>query len=120
MQASYRRWQIRCVPQCDRACEQVARSWADAALEDIATSGTLSTATTTVPKTNCVITSFPPRMAARPNLIFQTGPLRNSKRAAQNMGRYSARLQAAAATGFLPEEIVRLGNAPNEQAEAAS
>jgi hypothetical protein len=31
-QASYRLWQIGCVPQCDRACEQVSRSWADASL----------------------------------------------------------------------------------------
>jgi hypothetical protein len=36
MQASYRLWQTRCVPQCKRACEQVARCWADASLEDIA------------------------------------------------------------------------------------
>jgi hypothetical protein len=32
MQVSYRLWQTRCVPQCDRTCEQVARSWADASL----------------------------------------------------------------------------------------
>jgi hypothetical protein len=32
IQASYRFWQIRCVPQFDRACEQVTRSWADATL----------------------------------------------------------------------------------------
>jgi hypothetical protein len=32
IQASYRFWQIRCVPQFDRACEQVIRGWADASL----------------------------------------------------------------------------------------
>jgi len=32
IQASYRFWQICNVPQFDRACEQVIRSWADASL----------------------------------------------------------------------------------------
>jgi hypothetical protein len=52
MQASYRLWQTRCVPQCERACEQVARCWANASLEDIATNGTLSMAARTAPKPN--------------------------------------------------------------------
>jgi hypothetical protein len=53
MQASYRLWQTRCVPQCERACEQVARCWANASLEDIATNGTLSMAARTAPKPIC-------------------------------------------------------------------
>src|SRR5262245_53845884 len=32
IQASYRLWQTRCVPQDDLACEQVARCWAGASL----------------------------------------------------------------------------------------
>src|SRR5262245_34896310 len=58
MQASYRVWHTRCVPQCERACEQVARCWADASLEDIATNGKLSMAARTPPKTKYVMTSF--------------------------------------------------------------
>src|SRR6266436_3496869 len=50
MQASYRLWQTRCVPQCKRACEQVSRCWADASLEDIAINGTPIVATRTALK----------------------------------------------------------------------
>jgi len=32
MQVSYCHSQTRCVPQCDHACEQVSRSWADVSL----------------------------------------------------------------------------------------
>jgi len=62
-QASYRLWQTGCVPQCDRACEQVSRSWADASLSEIAISGAMSMATRIVPKTKCAMTSFPQRMS---------------------------------------------------------
>src|SRR6516165_2902246 len=57
IQASYRLWQTGCFPQSDRACEQVARCWADASLEDIATNGRLSMAARTTPKTKYVMTS---------------------------------------------------------------
>ena len=78
MQASYRLWQTRCVPQCARACEQVARSWADASLQDIAMGGTLSAATRTVPNSKRAITS-PHKWRRGPNLIFENRPPRNSK-----------------------------------------
>jgi hypothetical protein len=58
MQASYLVWHTRCVPQCERACEQVARCWADALSEDIARNGTLSMAARTPPKIKYVMTSF--------------------------------------------------------------
>jgi hypothetical protein len=64
MQASYRLWHTRCVPQCARACEQVARSWADAWFWDMATNGTPSAATRAVPNSKRAITS-PHKMAAR-------------------------------------------------------
>src|SRR6516165_2136588 len=78
MQASYRRWHTRCVPQCARACEQVARSWADAALRDIATNGRLSAVTTTIANSKRAITS-PHKWRRGPNLIFENRPPRNSK-----------------------------------------
>jgi hypothetical protein len=51
IQASYRLWQTGCFPQDDRACEQVARCWADASLYEIAANGTLSMVASTVRKT---------------------------------------------------------------------
>jgi len=63
MQASYRLWQTRCVPQCKRACEQVARCWADASLEDIAINGTPTVATRTALKIKRVMTSCEPTAA---------------------------------------------------------
>ncbi len=63
MQASYRLWQTRCVPQCKRACEQVARCWADASLEDIAINGTLTVAARTALKIKRVMTSCEPTAA---------------------------------------------------------
>jgi hypothetical protein len=57
MQASYRLWQTRCVPQCKRASEQVSRCWADASLEDIAAiNGTQTVATRTALKIKRVMT----------------------------------------------------------------
>jgi hypothetical protein len=50
IQASYRLWQTGCFPQDDRACEQVARSWAGASLQAIATNGRLSMMARTVRK----------------------------------------------------------------------
>ena len=73
MQASYRLWHTRCVPQCARACEQVARSWADASLQDIAMGGTLSAATRTVPNSKRAITS-PTNGGAAQILYSKTGP----------------------------------------------
>jgi hypothetical protein len=58
MQASYRLWQTRCVPQCKRAWEQVERCWADAPLEDIAINGTPTVATRTALKIKRIMTSF--------------------------------------------------------------
>jgi hypothetical protein len=78
MQASYRLWHTRCVPQCARACEQVARSWAAASFRNIATNGTPSTATRTVPNSKRAITS-PHKWRRGPNLIFEKRPPRNSK-----------------------------------------
>jgi hypothetical protein len=78
MQASYRLWHTRCVPQCARACEQVARSWADAWFWDIATNGTPSAATRAVPNSKRAITS-PHKWRRGSNLIFENGPPRNSK-----------------------------------------
>jgi len=43
------------VPQSDRACEQVARCWADAWLYEIAANGTLSMVTRMVRKIKCAI-----------------------------------------------------------------
>jgi len=63
MQASYRLWQIRCVPQCKRACEQVARCWAHASLEDIAINDTPTVATRTALKIKRVMTSCEPTAA---------------------------------------------------------
>ena len=63
MQAPYRRWQTRCVPQSERACEQVARCMADASLEDIAANDTLSAAARTAPKRKCVTAFLLPAMA---------------------------------------------------------
>src|SRR6516164_2345931 len=63
-QASYRLWQTGCLPQCDRACEQVSRSWADASPQEIATNGVQSMATRTVPKTKCAMTTSPTHVAA--------------------------------------------------------
>jgi hypothetical protein len=57
MQASYRLWQTRCVPQCKRACEQVARCWADASLEDILINSTPTVTTRTALKIKRVMTS---------------------------------------------------------------
>jgi hypothetical protein len=73
MQASYRLWQTRCVPQCKRACEQVARCWADASLEDIAINGTPTAATRTALKIKRVMTLYE-RSLLRPAL-FLTGHL---------------------------------------------
>jgi len=78
MQASYRLWHTRCVPQCARACEQVARSWAGASFRDIATNSTPSAATRTVPNSKRAITS-PHKWRRGPNLIFENSPPRNSK-----------------------------------------
>ena len=55
------------MPQWDRACEQVSRSWADAPLQEIATNGALSMATRTVPKTKCAMTTSPTHVAAKPD-----------------------------------------------------
>jgi hypothetical protein len=63
MQVSYRLWQTRCVPQCKRACEQVARCWADASLEDIAINGTPTVATRTALKIKRVMTACEPTAA---------------------------------------------------------
>jgi hypothetical protein len=51
------------VPQCKRACEQVARCWADASLEDIAINGTPIVATRMALKIKRVMTSFSLRQA---------------------------------------------------------
>jgi hypothetical protein len=72
MQASYRLWQIRCVPQCKRACEQVARCWAHASLEDIAINGTPTVATRTALKIKRVM---------RPALFLADHLVLQSKRA---------------------------------------
>jgi hypothetical protein len=57
MQASYRLWQTHCVPQCERASEQVSRCWADASLEDIAINRTQTVAIRTARKIKRVMTS---------------------------------------------------------------
>ena len=67
-QVSYRLWQTRCVPQCDRACEHVARCWADASLQDIATNGTASMAATTTPKIKDALISFSHSVSTVPNV----------------------------------------------------
>ncbi len=67
-QVSYRLWQTRCVPQCDRACEHVARCWADASLQDIATNGAASMAATTTPKTKDALISFSHSVSTVPNV----------------------------------------------------
>src|SRR5262245_43900071 len=41
------------MPQCDRACEQVARCWAGASLYEIAANSTLSMVPRMVRKTKC-------------------------------------------------------------------
>ncbi len=61
-------WQTRCVPQCDRACEHVARCWADASLQDIATNGAASMAATTTPKTKDALISFSHSVSTVPNV----------------------------------------------------
>ena len=48
MQLSNRRWHTFCVPQWARACEHVARCWADASPENIASRGMPSMATRAV------------------------------------------------------------------------
>src|SRR5215510_8513852 len=62
MQASYRFWQIRCLPQYDRACEQVGASWADASWQEIATNPVLSAAARKAPKTTRVAINPPTHM----------------------------------------------------------
>src|SRR5215813_12389510 len=62
IQVSYRLWQTGCVPQCDRACEQVARCWAGASLNEIAANGTLSMMARIVRKTKCAIATILPEM----------------------------------------------------------
>jgi hypothetical protein len=57
MQASYRLWQTRCVPQFKRACEQVSRCWANASLEDVAINGTPTVATRMALKIKRLMTS---------------------------------------------------------------
>jgi hypothetical protein len=80
MHASYRLWQTRCVPQCKRACEQVARCWADASLEDIAINGTLTVATRTALKIKRVMTSCE-RSLLRPALFLAGHLVLQGKRA---------------------------------------
>jgi hypothetical protein len=80
MQASYRFWQIRCVPQCKRACEQVARCWAHASLEDIAINGTPTVATRTALKIKRVMTSGE-RSLLRPALFLADHLVLQRKRA---------------------------------------
>src|SRR5262245_59606985 len=99
MQASQRLWQTRCVPQCARACEQVARSWADASLWDIATNGTLSTATRIVPRSSRAITSPHKRRCAQ-ILYSKTGPCENRNRGAENRRRLLAEMSHQIVFGF--------------------
>jgi hypothetical protein len=78
-QASYRLWQTRCAPQCNRACEHVARCWADASLQDIATNGTPSMTATTAPKTKDALISFSLRLLMWPNVPDERAPPKRAR-----------------------------------------
>jgi hypothetical protein len=93
MQFSNRRWHTFCVPQWARACEHVARCWADALPENIASKGRPSMATRAIATIRRAIIRSP-QNAARPKSYGEI-----AKRASIPVGRAALLPHFLLATG---------------------